>query len=97
MAKPTSKKTEEQVEVKEEMQEASSPNVNISSAEKKEPITPNSLGDSIVQELSETVEIGNERIESEKEFLQRILFIQHTGGFGRHLDTMINERIKLLK
>lgn len=30
-------------------------------------------------------------------FLERILDIQHTGGFGRHLDVLINERIKSLK
>lgn len=30
-------------------------------------------------------------------FLRRILHIQHTGGFGRHLDDIIYERIKELK
>lgn len=29
--------------------------------------------------------------------LRRILHIQHTGGFGRHLDEIIYERIKELK
>lgn len=32
--------------------------------------------------------------ETEAEFLKRLLAIQHTGGFGRHLDDVINERIK---
>jgi len=27
-------------------------------------------------------------------FLKKILYIQRTGGFGRHLDGIINERIK---
>ncbi len=30
-------------------------------------------------------------------FLKKILHIQHNGGFGRHLDFLINERIKELK
>lgn len=34
--------------------------------------------------------------ETEIQFLQRILNKQHDGGFGRHLDDMINERIKEL-
>ena len=34
--------------------------------------------------------------ETEVEFLQRLLHIQHTGGFGRHLDEVIGERIKYL-
>lgn len=34
--------------------------------------------------------------ETEVEFLKRLLAIQHTGGFGRHLDDVINKRIKLL-
>lgn len=35
--------------------------------------------------------------ETEVQFLQRILNKQHQGGFGRHLDDMINDRIKSLK
>ncbi len=35
--------------------------------------------------------------ESEKEFLTRLLNIQHEGGFGRHLDAIIYDRIKTLK
>lgn len=34
--------------------------------------------------------------ETEIEFLQRILFIQEDGGFGRHLHQLINNRIKSL-
>lgn len=34
--------------------------------------------------------------ETEIEFLQRILFIQEQGGFGRHLDRLIYDRIKSL-
>jgi hypothetical protein len=30
-------------------------------------------------------------------FLRRILNIQYSGGFGRHLDDLLNERIKQLK
>jgi len=30
-------------------------------------------------------------------FLRRILFIQNDGGFGRHLNGIINERINSLK
>jgi hypothetical protein len=36
------------------------------------------------------------KVETEIEFLQRILFIQENGGFGRHLNGIINERIKSL-
>lgn len=32
--------------------------------------------------------------ETEIQFLQRILYIQENGGFGRHLDKLINDRIK---
>ncbi len=35
-------------------------------------------------------------IETERQFLERILKFQHTGGWGKHLDPMIMERIKLL-
>ena len=34
--------------------------------------------------------------ETETEFLLRILNIQYEGGFGRHLDRIITERIKSL-
>ena len=34
--------------------------------------------------------------ETEVDFLQRILNIQHIGGFGRHLDDIIYDRIKFL-
>lgn len=44
----------------------------------------------IVEELIET----SEPKLTETEFLQKILFIQKDGGFGRHLDAMIAERIK---
>lgn len=30
-------------------------------------------------------------------FLRHILHIEHTGGWGRHLDDIINERINKLK
>jgi hypothetical protein len=30
-------------------------------------------------------------------FLKRLLFLQHTGGFGHHLDKEINERIKTVE
>lgn len=33
---------------------------------------------------------------TEIEFLKIILHRQHEGGFGRHLDELINDRIKLL-
>ncbi len=43
--------------------------------------------------------LSNQRevMETEIEFLKRILNIQESGGFGRHLDKVINERIKLLQ
>jgi len=34
--------------------------------------------------------------ETEIEFLERILYKQEDGGFGRHLHPMIKERIKLI-
>ena len=36
-------------------------------------------------------------ISSEEDFLLKILEIQHEGGFGRHLDYMINERLKKIR
>jgi hypothetical protein len=42
---------------------------------------------------SEMVEIKKE---TEKEFLLRLIHIQHNGGFGKHLDNIINERINSL-
>ena len=41
----------------------------------------------------EEVIVSNKPI-TEIEFLKYILHKQHTGGFGRHLDELINERIK---
>jgi hypothetical protein len=53
------------------------------------------------EESNYTVEreipIQEEKPESDEVvFLRRILHIQHDGGFGRHLDEIINERIKEL-
>ena len=53
-----------------------------------------------MEETEKMSEVSVENIdvsESEVEFLKRILNIQHTGGFGRHLDTIINERIKSIQ
>jgi len=36
------------------------------------------------------------KAESETNFLNRLLSFQHEGNWGRHLDTMILERIKLI-
>ena len=47
-------------------------------------------------EESRTIE-HTDVVESEVGFLKRILHIQHNGGFGRHLDDIINERIKMLQ
>jgi len=35
--------------------------------------------------------------ETEIKFLERLLHIQHSGGWGRHLDEIINDRIKSLQ
>lgn len=35
-------------------------------------------------------------IETEVNFLKRILYIQESGGFGNHLNKLINDRIKSL-
>ena len=35
--------------------------------------------------------------ETEKEFLIRLMKFQHNGGWGKHLDSMINERIKTIE
>lgn len=52
------------------------------------PDMPSQMDDSIPE---------NPKGETEIEFLQRVLHKQHDGGFGRHLDEMINERIKELR
>lgn len=51
-----------------------------------------------LSEISKPVHVwGQSDKESEIDFLKRILRIQHTGCFGRHLDSIINERIKSLE
>lgn len=49
----------------------------------------------VVEEKIEEVVEGKES--EEVLFLKEILRKQHDGGFGKHLDYMINERIKFLK
>lgn len=36
-------------------------------------------------------------VSDEETFLRKILDVQHTGGFGRHLDHLIYERLKEIK
>lgn len=47
--------------------------------------------------IAQVVYAIEEKESDEILFLRRILHIQHTGGFGRHLDDIIYERIKELK
>lgn len=42
------------------------------------------------------VENKSQKAENETSFLNRLLSFQHEGNWGRHLDTMILERIKLI-
>lgn len=52
------------------------------------------------QTISQTVqasEVWGASPANEIEFLKKILQIQQEGCFGRHLDAMINERIKILQ
>lgn len=51
--------------------------------------------------VDEKVEIQDHRpkIKEDSEevlFLKKILHVQHSGGWGRHLDNLINERLKKL-
>lgn len=50
-----------------------------------------------VKEVTDSIPVVTPTKETELQFLERILHKQHGGGFGRHLDDMINERIKSLK
>lgn len=47
------------------------------------------------KKASNTVE-HTDVVETEVNFLKRILYIQESGGFGKHLDKLINDRIKTL-
>jgi hypothetical protein len=51
----------------------------------------------IVEDKVEVVEVIEEVESSEILFLKKLLEIQHNGGWGRHLDGVINERINELK
>lgn len=44
-----------------------------------------------------TIDIVEDEVETELQFLKRLLRIQHEGDWGKHLDSTIEERIKLLK
>lgn len=46
---------------------------------------------------TEAVTVKKVEIESEADFLKRLLLIQHQGKWGTHLDNMINERISLVE
>lgn len=50
-----------------------------------------------VQILEDKVEVVEEVQSDEISFLKRLLDIQHSGGWGKHLDGVINERINELK
>lgn len=47
-------------------------------------------------ELKSGAVLTNIEIESEYDFLKRLQNFQHNGGWGKHLDPMINERLKLI-
>lgn len=51
----------------------------------------------IVEDKVEVVEVIEKAESSEILFLKKILEIQHNGGWGKHLDGVINERINELK
>lgn len=57
------------------------------------PDTPAQMIEPVKQDISVPEQLKGE---NEIQFLQRILFIQEDGGFGRHLHTLIKERIKSL-
>ena len=51
-----------------------------------------------IEVVKEVVAAIEEVVETDEvSFLKRILLIQHNGGWGRHLDGVINERIDALK
>lgn len=43
-----------------------------------------------------SIPMVSENEESEEQFLHRLLSFQHTGGWGRHLDSMIYGRLKVI-
>lgn len=86
----------EQSEVKEEQQE----DVIVETEVYKEEVPV--LEQKGIVEPRYIPDIPAQMIEEEKEsdeilFLRRVLKIQDDGGFGRHLNEIINERIKALK
>ena len=98
MAKGVKKVVTENTEVTSEINE---PEVNQENEieqpeiveEEKEVELPVSVQD-IPAQMQDTSVSKEPKGVTEIEFLQRILNIQHTGGFGRHLDEIIYERIK---
>lgn len=76
---------------KEELQKEEVPSiaeVEIESAPQKKELVV--VEEPLITEVKEVVE------KDEVVFLKKILYIQRTGGFGRHLDGIINERIKAI-
>lgn len=90
MAKAVKPKKEETVEQPEN-----------SVAETKEEVTEEVVTEEpVVEEKKEedtslSIHATDEK-ETEVGFLQRLLSIQHEGGWGHHLDSIINDRIKSL-
>lgn len=77
------KKTEEPLQE----EAVSFPNVNI----------PTVTEEPKEQPIAEAVVSAEPKADSDEVlFLKNILQIQHEGGFGRHLDNLIYDRIKLL-
>lgn len=48
------------------------------------------------QAKEENTVVHTDVVETEVNFLRRILYIQESGGFGSHLNKLINDRIKSL-
>lgn len=64
-----------------------------------EPVYVPDVPAQMIEEPKEEKKVTPKKEVSEKDevlFLKRILHIQHSGGFGRHLDDIIYDRIKEL-
>lgn len=101
MAKASRKKIEEEIitePIVETIEETEISPETEQETIKEEPIFVPDIPAQVVEEVKvvEVEPVVNSGIESETEFLIRLMNYQNNGGWGRHLNPMIKERIELI-
>lgn len=98
MAKASRKKTEEEITepIVETIEETEISTETKQETIKEEPIFVPDIPAQVVEEVKVVEPVVNSGIESETEFLIRLMNYQNNGGWGRHLNPMIKERIELI-